>query len=113
MGSGGLGRKQNITNLLYGCIRYMCGKGGMGWVGEKSHPPSKIYDICCMCYIGCICNICGKGGKGVGDGGLDTNPTHHQNCIIFAVFVILVEFATCVGTHRKCIAAYKKYVKKV
>ena len=46
-----------------------------------------------------------------GDGGLDTNPTHHQNCIICAAFVILVAFATCVGTHRNYIAAYKKYVR--
>ena len=30
-----------------------------------------------------------------GDGGLDTNPTHHQNCIICAVFVILSISCTC------------------
>ena len=40
-------------------------KGGMGWDGEKSSPPSKIYYICCMCYIA-FATFVGKGGRGWG-----------------------------------------------
>ena len=103
-----VGWEETNTSQIYYIVAFAtCVRKG-GWGGMEKNPARHQKYILHLLYVlYCICNICGKGGKGVGDGGLDTNPTHHQNCIIFGAFVILVAFATCVGTHRKCIAAYK------
>ena len=66
------------------------GKGGGGWgaMGWEENKTSQIY------YMVVFATCVGKGAWG----GLEKNPTHHQNYITFAVCAILVAFAKFVGT---------------
>ena len=108
-GWGAMGWEENKTSQIYYMVVFATCVGGRGdGVGWRKIPPT-IKNILHLLYVLYWLHLQNLWERG--DGGLDTNPTHHQNCIIFGAFVILVAFATCVGTHRKCIAAYKKYVK--